>query len=387
MTKIKILHYSTHNEDCGIGKYQEQFLSAMKHVAADEIDNEFFEYSPNQTKIMSHDEFTGVLEIFKEKLRKFDLLHVQHELSFYKHSELHRLIEAAHELGKRVIITVHTAPDAQYKTPIREGYGPRSIMKFVREIRAAKEFNKIHMVPICAADLVLVHNMTTRNNLVKHGVDAGRIQQITLPVPKLSFQERSDDIKKALQYKKGDVIIASVGFVSQTKGVKQAVKSLKYLPENYKLAVIGGVHPSGGGESYLDDVSDLIIKLNLQERVYITGFVEDDTKLNALIRECDVCVYPYDRKYYSYVSSAALNNALANHKPAIVYPTPPFIEMNEKGTVAITKSANYYELARYVVEADYPTLSSRSKEYAEEFNYQAEAKKLVGIYKREITKS
>ncbi|MBH1956969.1 glycosyltransferase [Candidatus Saccharibacteria bacterium] len=385
MTKVKILHYSTHNEDCGIGKYQEQFLSAMKEVSVKDVDNEFFEYSPNQTKVMSYNQFTAVLDELKEQLRGFDLLHIQHELSFYKHDELGRIVNAAHELGKRVIITVHTAPDAQYKVPFREGYGPRSIVKFIREKRAAKEFNEVHLEPLRRADLVLVHNATTSDNLVKHGVDRASIQQITLPVPSLSFDEKSSEIKDALRYTQNDIIIASVGFVSETKGVKQAVKALKYLPENYKLAIIGGVHPSGGGEAYLDEVCDTIIDLELKDRVYITGFIEEDARLNSLIRECDVCIYPYDRKYYSFVSSAALNNALANHKPAIVYPTPPFIEMNAKGTVAITKSANYYELARYIVDADYKLLAGRSKEYATEFGYLDEAKKLVMIYQTQAT--
>lgn len=387
MTKVKILHYSTHNEDCGIGKYQEQFLSAMKEVSTKDVENEFFEYSPNQTKVMSYDQVTAVLDELKEQLRSFDLLHIQHELSFYKHDELGRIISAAHELGKRVIITVHTAPDAQYKVPFREGYGPRSIVKFIREKRAAKEFEQVHLSPIRSADLVLVHNATTRANLVKHGVSSDIIQQITLPVPSLSFKEESNEIKSALKYTDGDVIIASVGFVSQTKGVKEAVKSLKYLPDNYKLAIIGGVHPSGGGEAYLDEVCDTIVNLSLEDRVYITGFIEADVKLNSLIRECDVCIYPYDKKYYSFVSSAALNNALANHKPAIVYPTPPFIEMNAKGTVAITKSANYYELARYIIDADYALLAGRSKDYATEFNYLDEAKRLVQIYKTQVDKT
>ena len=123
----------------------------------------------------------------------------------------------------------------------------------------------------------------------------------------------------------------------------------------------------GVAKSYFDEVCDLIIKLGLKERVHITGFVDNDMHLNALIRECDVCVYPYDQKYYKYVSSAALNNSIANHKPAIVYPTRPFVEMNQDGTIAICKSANYYELARYVVEADYTKLAKASSEYATSF--------------------
>lgn len=379
MNKLKVLHYSTHNEDCGIGKYQEQFLDAMKKVATDNVSNEFFSYSPNVTKHMSYEEFSVVLGELKKKLQDFDILHIQHELSFYAHDELLRIVDAAHEQGKKVVMTVHTALRAQYKTPRRNGYGPHSIIAYLREKKIAARFVDTHVLAIRKVDLVLVHNLMTRDGLMEFGVEEARIQMVTLPVPSLSFNLKTDEIKKALRYEKGDVIMALVGFISATKGAKAAVKALNYLPANYKLALVGGVHPSGSGK-YLDEVCDVITQYNLQDRVYVTGYVADDGYLNALIRECDVCIYPYDNDYYKYVSSAALNNALANYKPAIVYPTQPFIEMNGDETVAVCKSANYYELARYVREADYERLSLASRKYAQQYSYDVEAEKLVEVY-------
>lgn len=380
MPKVKILHYTTHNEDCGIGKYNEQFIRAMSVTSSDVVENNIFPYSPNKTKLMTYDEFTPVLEELKVQLKSYDALHIQHELSFYKHSELDRIVDAAQTLGKPVIMTVHTAPDAQYKYPKRLGYSPHSFATYIREIRAAKEFTQIHLVPLRKVDLVLVHNTTTKENLIHHGVVAEKIQIITLPVPNVAQSTESNVIRTALNHKPGDIIIGSVGFISHTKGVKAAVKALKYLPDNYKLALVGGVHPSGGGEKYLDEVSDLIIKLDLKDRIFITGYIENDDVLNSFIQECDVCVYPYDNTYYKYVSSAALNNALANGKPAITYPTRPFVEINKDATIAICKSANYYELARYIQEADYKELAKRSRAYTDEFSYKNESVKLADIY-------
>lgn len=379
--KIKVLHYSTHNEDCGIGKYNEQFLTAMTETSDDVIENEFFSYSPNVTKLMAYDQFTNVLNELKEQLKDFDILHIQHEISFYYHDELGRIVDLAHSIGKKVVFTVHTAPDAQYKKPTLHGYGPRSVIKLVREAQAARRFTNTHIAPVRKADLVLVHNSNIMNNLAKHGVNIDKIKTVPLPVPNATFSKPSTEIKTALKYKKGDVIMGTVGFVSKTKGVKESVKSLSFLPDNYKLAIIGGVHPNGGGEEYLDEVCDLIIKRGLSERVYITGYVQEDDRLNALVHECDVCLYPYDNKYYKYVSSAALNNSIANYVPAVVYPTVPFIEMNTDATIAICKSANYYELARYIREADFSLLADRSKKYADKYSYTNESLELVGIYR------
>ena len=383
--KIKVLHYSTHNEDCGIGKYNEQFLTAMAETSADVIENEFFSYSPNVTKLMTHDQFTNVLKELKKKLNGFDILHIQHEISFYYHDELGRIVDLAKSMHKKVVFTIHTAPDAQYKKAGLHGLGPRSWVKYLREVQVAQKFTATHIAPVRSADLVLVHNSNIMNNLVQHGIDSSKIKTIPLPVPNASFAEESTEIRTALNYKEGDVIMGTVGFVSKTKGVLESVKSLSFLPDNYKLAIIGGVHPNGGGEEYLDEVCDLIVTRGLEDRVYITGYIQEDDRLNALVRECDVCLYPYDNRYYRYVSSAALNNSIANHIPAVVYPTVPFIEMNTDNTVAICKSANYYELARYILEADYDLLAKKSEEYATTYSYTNESLKLIEVYKELVS--
>lgn len=381
MNKIKVLHYSTHNEDCGIGKYQEQFLAAMTDISSEHVYNEFFNHSPNVTKTMSHDEFTGVLQQLKEKLKEFDILHIQHELSFYRRDELDRIVTSAKAMGKKVVMTVHTAPAAQYQeAPRRQGISPRSFLHYIRLTRIAREFNNVHLEPMRKVDLNLVHNTMTKDDLIKHGVVADKIKVIQHPVPMAEFAEISTEIREALSYKDGDVIFATIGFLSRMKGVDKAIRALSYLPDTYKLAVIGGIHPGGGGEALLDELCELIVILDLKDRVYITGFVEDDKKLHALIRECDVCVYPYDPSYYSYVTSGALFQAIANNKAVIAYPTKPFIEMNKDHTIAITKSSNYYELARYLKVVDIAGYEKKAKAYASKHSYNIEAKGLVAIY-------
>lgn len=250
-----------------------------------------------------------------------------------------------------------------------------------RQVVASRRFLNKYVNPLKAADLVLVHNAVTKKDLEKYGLKEHQIRVIQLPVPKFDPQKPSDEIKKALKVEKGDVVFATVGFLSNNKGVSHAVKALNLLPENYKLAIIGGIHPEAFNDSFLDDLSDLISKYQLNGRVYITGYVEDDHHLNALIQECDICVFPYARKYYSYVSSAALNNSLANHKPTIAYPTSSFKELNiENQTIVLTKSFNYYEIARELQGADIKNMAANAKMFAEKHSYDKEAKGLIEIY-------
>lgn len=374
----RVLHFGTHEEDCGIGKYQEQFLASMKEQGLP-VENEFFEYSPNKTKYMSQAAFAPVLQQFRRQLEGFDVLHIQHEFSFYLHDELYQLVTTAKGMGKPVIVTVHTAPEGHYQTPDKPSLHPRSMLHYRRQKQRYARLEHVHMRAILLVDQVWVHNLATKNDLVKHGVKESDIVQIAMPVPRVAKMPAAG-LRKRMAASEGDVIVGAVGFISRNKGVDQSVRALKFLPANYKLAIIGGVHPSGSNNVFLDELCDRIVQLNLEDRVYITGYEPDDDRLNAMIQECDLCVYPYDQKYYGYVSSAALSNALANGKPTVAYPVGTFVEMNQDDTLAITKSSNYYELARSIREIDQRKYAAAATRYADKHAYDREAALLATRY-------
>ena len=51
MAKIKVLQFSPHNEDCGVGKYQEQFVSIIRRTTR--FQTKFFDSSPvDQLEVM-----------------------------------------------------------------------------------------------------------------------------------------------------------------------------------------------------------------------------------------------------------------------------------------------------------------------------------------------
>lgn len=376
---IRVLHLSTHNEDCGIGKYQEMFLDAME--GNERVYNEFFELSPNQIKVMNRHDYQHAFKLLGRRLKDFDVLHIQHEYSFYWKDELQRAINIARSQGKKSIVTVHTSANVGHKKPRLRGIGPRSVVSHARALLSERRFFKRFINPMKRADLILVHNEVTKQSLVSRGVSAENIAKIVIPVPAIDLKPKSTEIKDKLQVKQGDVVYATVGFLHRFKGLTEAVKALKYLPSNYKLAIIGGLHPGTDDIGIYDKIADLITDLELRERVYITGYVSDDEQMNALIRECDVCVYPYNKDYYSNVSSAALNNAFANHVPVIAYPTESFKEINSTlPAIKLTQNFSYYELARELKATDLKAAADASSQYAERFSYPLVSEKLVAIY-------
>ena len=385
MNKLKVLHFSSHYEDCGIAKYQEQFFDGM--ASSDEVENVFFEYSPYQTRIMYDDELEKVFTTLANQLPNYDIFHIQHEFGFFSRDEFKRLIETAKSLGKKIVVTIHAAPSTALKPKELGGYSPRNIVKHLRNRKHNKHIFTNHLLPLREADLVLVHNEATKNNVISEsGIDKQKVMQIMHPVPARQKVLKSSRIKNALSVKPGDTVYANIGFLHKYKGVDKAIKALSYLPSNYKLAVIGGMHATTSLDDIklYDKLADLAVQRGVQDRVYITGFIKDDTEMAGLIQEADICVYPYDGVYYGSVSSGALNLAMANDRPIIAYPTLTFSEMakDKNAPLVLTKTFSYYELARELQAIDVNEQKKHIASYAAAYSWPKLSLELIDIYRR-----
>jgi glycosyltransferase involved in cell wall biosynthesis len=337
---------------------------------------------------MSESDLGRMITKLGSDLENYDVLHIQHEFALYGHNSFQRIVQAAKQAGKKVVLTVHTSPGLASKPVRLKGIGPRSIMKYLREQRHRRHFLDAHIEPFKAADLVLAHNDLTIQSLKEFGVSTDRIRKIAHPVYAFDPPPKSDKVATNLHKKSGDIIYCSTGFIHQYKGMTEAVKALKFLPENYKLAILGGMKSDSDDVAFYDKLCDLIDTLGLQDRVYITGYVQDDDELNALIAECDVCVFPYDRVYYSSVSSGPMNLAFAQGKPVIAYPTAAIKEtaVQADGAVVLTNTFAYYELARELKAIDLKKQVELSKAYAEKMAWPKVSKELVSLYEAVVKK-
>lgn len=379
---IKVLHVSTHNEECGIAIYQQNIVDAMGDKAG--IENEFFDISPNKLKQMGGLELNDALVRLFEQLEHFDILHIQHEYSFYRDQQLERIIDGAKAMSKKVLVTLHTPPTAHrrglpFKAP--RSLRPRGILHALRFERERRRFIATYIAPLNKADLLIATSKAALESFVQYGVNPSLLKVIDLPVPAVDKKVTTTEIAEKLKKKSDDVILSMTGFLTENKGTIAALKALRFLPSHYKLAIVGGAHPSGQNDSFYEQVCDTVINFGLEDRVYITGYIADDERRDALLRETDVCLYPYDRTYYDYVSSAALTNAIANNLPIVAYNTKTFQEAN--GSVPFinfTKAAVYYELARTISQIDIKESVSLSREYAAKYSVKNQAAKFAELY-------
>lgn len=387
--KIKVLHLSTHNEDCGIAKFQEGIVDGLGHQRY--VENVFFPISPNKLKQMQGEEFVAALNQLAKQLKDFTILHIQHEYSFFGAGQLQQIVDLAKSLGKKVLFTLHTPPHAHRETTVRPSLvqmiRPRTALHTVRAKRSDERFMTDYITPLLGADMLIATSRESIASFGAYGVPAALMEVVELPVPEVDTSKKSTDITTRLNKQSGDVILSTVGFISETKGIIPAIKSLTFLPKNYKLAIIGGSHPSGQNDAFYDHVCDVIVDLHLQDRVYITGYVASDAERDALVRETDICLYPYNRAYYDYVSSAALTNAISNTVPIVAYKTKTFLEANSVVSfMNFAQSANYYELARSVQAIDSKKSKKLTEKYADIFSVKNQAKKFAAAYRRLLEK-
>lgn len=381
---IKVLHFSSRYEECGVAKYLGHYINGMQDEPA--VQNDYFDVSPYKTHHMSQTEVLGMAQQLRKQLKGYDILHIQHEFGLYAHDSFLRIVEAGKRARVKVVITVHTSPTLHggSKKPRLRGLGPRSWVNLLRESRHHRHFMRTQAVPFRMADALLAHNNLTIEALKQLGVDPDRIYKTMHPVQAHQPPKPTTDIATHLNKQPGDVIFCTTGFIHRYKGIVEAVKALSFLPPNYKLAVLGGMKADSDDVAFYDKVTDLIDTLGVKDRVYIAGYIKSDETLNAYIRECDVSVYPYDRVYYSHVSSGSLNLSFANDMPAIAYPTETLKEMEQlsDGALILCETFAYYELARELQRIDLKKQRELSKAYAQKMSWPKASKELVGLYRQ-----
>lgn len=387
--KIRVLNYSTHDEDCGIGKYQEDFVRVFAEQG--DIESDFYETSPNVVKTLQGAELAAELSKLEETLKSYDILHIQHEFGFY-HGDgegISYITNIARKLNKKLVITIHTAPSLVYRPVIRGGRSVRAYLGYYRQLARMREVLDKRLAPLRDADLIVTLNPHTTQELIRIvGVDANKIHQTVIPTETTnpSAADRSV-LRQVMDAKRDDTILATIGFLSDKKGVDAAVKSLSFLPKNYKLAILGGLNPVSGNPEVYERLCDLIVNLGLQDRVYISGYVQDDVKLDQLVSGVNIALYPYDPAYYKLASSAALNTALNNEVPVVAYPAESFKEVTKSvpGTISVTASPNYYELVRCIREIDLKYQTAAAAQYRQLNDISVISKTLTKLYEDLLT--
>jgi glycosyltransferase involved in cell wall biosynthesis len=330
---MKIVQISTWDVPCGIAGYTKGLVNGMLENG---ITCAVLPIEEKNLKYMTRDEIQEYFQSYIEKLIDYDVIHIQHEFSFFAGAyglngsitNFHIFLKEILKLNKKVFVTFHSEPSfLQESLPGLIGFGKKIIRKlqwkyYISDLFISK--NRINAI---------VHTKKTRRIFLDSGFEKNSVHIIKQGVTfSNSIQNINEQEKKALKKQMGfpddAVILSMFGFISTYKGYTTALNALKVLPANYYLLIIGTSHPNSS-----DHALDRIIKFietykKTSSRVILTGYLEFE-ELRNYHKITDFCLAPYEPETIL-SSSAALTWSLSSGKPVIASKIDFFDELNEE---------------------------------------------------------
>ena len=335
---MKVIQVSTWDVPCGIAGYTQGLRNGL-------LDNgitcEVLPIEQTKLKYMTQDEIKQYFKSLTKQLIDYDVIHIQHEFSFFTGSygfngsitNFHHFLKEIIKLNKKIFVTFHTEPF--YTQPLfsYESYSG-FIQLFKEQIKKLQW--KHYISPLfCSKNKLnaIVHTKKTRRIFLDSGFKKNTVNIIKQGVTILDNVEYLTDLekvtlKKQMGFPENAIILSMFGFISHYKGYRTALNALKILPDNYYLLIIGSPHPNAR-ESALNEIIIFLNKYKkLSTRVKLTGYLElEDLRVYQKIT--DFCLAPYEPDTVL-SSSAALTWALSSGKPVIASKIAFFEELNEE---------------------------------------------------------
>jgi glycosyltransferase involved in cell wall biosynthesis len=382
---MRVLHLSTWGEVCGIADYARQLVASLEAI---DVASDVAPLGVRDLKLVSDAEFTDRLRAFAARAPGYDVVHIQHEFSFFAGRagmlrsilRFRDLLGELEAVGVPVVVTFHTDP--AFGT-----FGRRSWRTHVRTPieRLAWRWRVAPFFGTRGRYRALVHSERSAVALRSSGFAAEHIHRVPFGYPDRDGALGGRDVaqaKERLGFPRGCVLLSIFGFVSRHKGHEWVTRALKMLPDRYCLAIIGGPHPG----SVDDRTVERVLRLWDGEdpaRLRITGWVPRET-VDAYHAATDVCLVPYLPVTLS--ASAGLAWALTSGKPTIASRIQTFVDLNHEADclLLVTPRAPHelvWQIERLVGDVDLQRrLAQNARRYAAEHSSLRAAETTRAIY-------
>lgn len=140
--------------------------------------------------------------------------------------------------------------------------------------------NEVYKHDIITDKYIVIHDKI-RNELNKKGVCNTRISTVPNYVEFYKIQDSyknfdNRNLKRKFRILNNEFIIGMITRISPDKNILDAIKILSKLDNNTKLLIVGDAPEKEESKPYKNEVLDEIKKYNLQDRVIITGHVNNE---------------------------------------------------------------------------------------------------------------
>jgi len=394
--KKKLAIVSSYGELCGNATYSEALrigFSKYFDVKVFALPVRLLNETNNSSKKMAQ----KIMDDFSAELKEFDYVNIQFERGLYglTNSDVYNNFVKLASACPKTMVTVH-----RYDLPmsflnrgclknflsLQLKAGLQSFISTFKNNYAAKVYKEI--LAFCEKKKIGVMVHTSRERFLI-SMKFEKLNIFDCPISflnkELLLKYKSEANRELFLKENGfdekDVVIGIFGFVSEYKGHHVAIKALKYLPENYKLAIFGGQHPGSIKQGmvvdpYINSLLTLINQEELEKRVQFCGALDDDGFINALLCS-DFNLLPYFETGQSGSGVASLS--LETGGKLIMSQNLAFIELSKyaKNAFKMFSIGNYIELADCILNFKKP-LTQGLEAYFEKYNLD----EMVKVYMR-----
>jgi len=321
------------------------------------------------------------------RLNAADLVHVQHEYTFFggiapTSSSLPRYYA---QLKVPRVVTGHTIFSAAEL--LRVAHETRWRQRIAKELlsRYPPYRGYVERQPFAGAKAVIVHTEAARDRLAARHIPAERIHVLPAGIPPAAEASPAEIAAFRERYRLDGHRVATIfGYVTADKGYETALEALRKLPPMIKLLIAGGTRVERES-GYLEQLRETIRSSGLESRVAITGFLEEP-EIAAAMAVTDVVLVPHLAANGSYSVMVALGHG----KPVLASDLPCFHEIAAQSPcVELFPPEDEHTLAdRMGLLMASSGIRSRmaadARKYAEERSWDTVAEKTLAIYQEAL---
>lgn len=362
---------------CGIASYTASLVEELRHSGV-EVD---------VVRVPYTDRDSGRVAETTARLNRADLVHVQHEYDFWGGvmpgaSSLARYYR---RLERPRVVTAHTVFTAAELLGLpRERRPPHRIAKQL--LVAYPPYRAfLERTPFAAARAVIVHTRAARERLASRGIPADLIHILPAGIPARPEGTRTAPHNEVERLRarfglEGSRVLAIFGYVTSNKGYEVTLDALEALPQDVRLLIAGGARVESE-RPYLERLRETISSRGLEDRVTITGYLEEP-ELAALMELADLVLVPHTAANGSY----SVMIGLSYGKPVLASDLACFSELaEERDCLELFPAGNSEALGakiRALLEsgAARSDLARRARECAAEGSWARVAQKTRAIY-------
>ncbi|HLG30249.1 MAG TPA: glycosyltransferase, partial [Candidatus Brocadiales bacterium] len=357
---------STYNQKCGLATYAQQLLvhyDPSKVLIFAEHGKDILPEPDPINLIRCWTRYSPDYHFVAELARKqnMPLIHINNQRGLLS-EPLVDFMRHLYQDGRRTVITFHST--------VRFNMAERECFKFI--------------------DKAIVHTPENKVELIANGCDEKKIVVIPHGVPEAKLVDRYTARQKLnLSALGGSNIIASFGFVQESKGIHEIIEAVARLKANgvsVKYFILGTYHPHNpDSKTYLEKCKALALRLGVANLVVFKDeYLSDDTVLQYL-QASDAIIMNY--KSNTYESSGATAFAISTCRPLITSNAPMFATFGD--ACLHVCDANPLELAIYNVLSNpflRNYLQKNALKFIEENNWQRIAEKHFFLYAEVMSK-